>query len=286
MLLLLKLAPYRPRASQQLEWAARAAPPVSTNAPAMAASAASMAGGRAAVSIGPDGGGFGPPGGSVTCGCGDRAPTVVIGVLTEDNAAGAERRQVIRQTWAALVEPCDAVVRFLLSIKPGTRVPAPLLAENKVHHDLLLLPVDPGTRRGYHGSEPSNLLVRVQHYFKWATGACPHTTYFMKSDDDCYVAADRLVSRIRRGDFEGERLFFGRFLGGMSAMDRNGKPDKDNYMKLDKFPKYAGAGYVLTADVARFVGDPGLPFNFHRVEDRGIGVLLNGFNITSVRSCR
>lgn len=37
---------------------------------------------------------------------------------------------------------------------------------------------------------------------------------------------------------------------------------------------------MLSADVANYVGNPGLPMNFHRVEDRGLGVLLNGFNIT------
>lgn len=43
---------------------------------------------------------------------------------------------------------------------------------------------------------------------------------------------------------------------------------------------------MLSADVANYVGNPGLPMNFHRVEDRGLGVLLNGFNITYLQGTR
>jgi hypothetical protein len=38
----------------------------------------------------------------------------------------------------------------------------------------------------------------------------------------------------------------------------------------------------MSKDVADYIGRPGLPMNFHRVEDRGVGVMLNGFNITYV----
>lgn len=40
--------------------------------------------------------------------------------------------------------------------------------------------------------------------------------------------------------------------------------------------------YLVTPDVAKYIGNPGLPMLFHRVEDRGIGTMLYGFNLTVV----
>ena len=131
---------------------------------------------------------------------------------------------------------------------------AALLRENQGTGDLLFLPVLVGNRRGYSGGKPSNLLERVQAFMRWVTVACRGVAYVLKSDDDCYVAVDKLVERIKAGEFPKKRLYFGHFLGGMAAKNKEGKPDADNYMKLDKFPKYAGAGYLLTADVASFIG--------------------------------
>lgn len=47
-----------------------------------------------------------------------------------------------------------------------------------------------------------------------------------------------MKQRIESNEFQEKRLYFGHFLGGMSAKNDKGIPDADNYMKLDKFPKY------------------------------------------------
>ena len=225
--------------------------------------------------------------GGAKCGCGTSAPTVVIGVLSQDGDKGLQRRKVLRDTWMRLApDKCDVVIKFIMQVTPGVQVPPELARENDQTNDLLFLPVIVGNRKGYSGGKPSNLLERVQAFMRWVTVACHGVQYVLKSDDDCYVAADKLVERIKANEFPKQRLYFGHFLGGMAAKNKQGKPDSDNYMKLDAFPKYAGAGYLLTANVAAFVGDPGLPFLFHRVEDRGLGVMLSGFNVTYLNGRR
>jgi hypothetical protein len=45
----------------------------------------------------------------------------------------------------------------------------------------------------------------------------------------------------------------------MPGRNQQGKPDSDNYQNMHEFPKYAGAGYMLTPDVVSYIGRPGLP---------------------------
>lgn len=67
------------------------------------------------------------------------------------------------------------VIRFILSVSPGKEPAAELVTENIEHQDLLFLPVDKGTRKGYnpgHNNGPSNLLERVQAFMRWTTASC------------------------------------------------------------------------------------------------------------------
>lgn len=60
-----------------------------------------------------------------------------------------------------------------------------------------------------------------------------------------------------------------------------GRPLPDNYQALSQWPHYAsGAGYVLSRDVARAVGESPLAPQFFEDEDRAVGIALFGFNIT------
>lgn len=150
---------------------------------------------------------------------------------------------MLRDTWFKLVtDRCAVVIRFIFSVTPGTEPAAELVTENIEYNDLLFLPVDKGTRKGYNpGHNPggvSNLLERVQAFMRWTTKSCQGVKFVFKSDDDCYVAIDKLQQRIEANEFQEKRLYFGHFLGGMSAKNDKGVPDADNYMKLDKFPKY------------------------------------------------
>eukprot|EP00040_Diaphanoeca_grandis_P022614 m.121927 g.121927 ORF g.121927 m.121927 type:complete len:462 (+) comp28890_c0_seq1:385-1770(+) len=212
--------------------------------------------------------------------CGKYA--VVIGVLSSATDKGKFLRQTLRETWFRLADTQEGgvTIRFLLSLPPGDVISEEIAAELKQYNDILLLPIAPGTRRGYSGGPgPSNILERVRSFMRWSTQSCAFR-YVLKTDDDCYVAVDKLLQRVNANDFETERLYFGRFLFGMAGRDDKGKPDSDNYQNRKEFPGYAGAGYMITPDVVKFLGNPGLPMLFHRVEDRGVGVMLNGFNVT------
>ena len=52
---------------------------------------------------------------------------------------------------------------------------------------------------------------------------------------------------------------------------------------LFKNYRYAsGGGYVVTVDVARLFGHPPLPLKPQTVEDRRVGIVLYGFNVTYI----
>jgi hypothetical protein len=107
--------------------------------------------------------------GAAQCG----SPTVVIGILSNADPRGRVLRQVLRNTWFKLADPHRVTIRFIHSVKPGDAVPADLTAEANTHGDMLFLPVDPGSRKGYSdGAHPSNLLERVQAFLRWVTINC------------------------------------------------------------------------------------------------------------------
>eukprot|EP00041_Stephanoeca_diplocostata_P017251 m.343931 g.343931 ORF g.343931 m.343931 type:complete len:472 (-) comp20639_c0_seq2:749-2164(-) len=209
---------------------------------------------------------------------------VVVGILSSATEKGTKLRTVLRETWFNLADKNKVELRFIMGFESASSTPSNILEEAKKFEDMLLLPVGPGSRQGYSGNGPSNLLERVQAFFRWTVASCANLQYVLKSDDDCYVAVDRLLRNIEHQAYPSERLYLGRFLNGMPAKDKTGKPDTDNYQKLHDFPNYAGAGYLVTPDVAKYIGNPGLPMLFHRVEDRGIGTMLYGFNLTVVNA--
>ena len=73
-----------------------------------------------------------------------------------------------------LADSQRVTVRFLLSVNPGTNPDATIAAEATEHGDMLFLPVDPGSRRGYSDGDgqTSNLLERVQAFMRWTTDSC------------------------------------------------------------------------------------------------------------------
>lgn len=69
--------------------------------------------------------------------------------------------------------------------------------------------------------------------------------------------------------------------------NKRGKWDPDNRHFLQTWPTYpSGAAYMITMDVARLFGYPPLPLEHHKNEDRRIGVVLFGFNISYVDAPR
>lgn len=84
------------------------------------------------------------------------------------------------------------------------------------------------------------------------------------------------------------QLLYGRIMRHQPATkNKRGRHDPDNYQKMRSWPDYAsGAGYVITADVARLLAYPPIPLIFQKNEDRRVGMVLLGFNITYVDALR
>ena len=205
----------------------------------------------------------------------------------QPDAVSDPRRQVLRASWFKLADtnPGAVTIRFLLSQPSDEPIDPELLDEIAEFNDILVLPVGAGTRKGYSGSGPSNILERVRAFFRWAGRTCQFR-YVLKTDDDCYVAVDQLLRRVRADEYPAKQLYYGRFLAGMAGRNNQGKPDADNYQNHKDFSTYAGAGYMITPDVVRYLGNPGLPVMFHRVEDRGVGIMLDGYNVTYLKGER
>jgi hypothetical protein len=69
--------------------------------------------------------------------------------------------------------------------------------------------------------------------------------------------------------------------------NKRGEHDPDNYQKMKSWPDYAsGAGYAVTRDVARLLAYPPIPLRFQKNEDRRIGMVLLGFNVSFVDAVR
>lgn len=214
--------------------------------------------------------------------CGSKPHMLVVGVLASSSQRSYRSRTAIRKTWAK-AGPTDggALVKFLLALDAAGNIPADLAEEGRREGDMVFL----RTRDLY-----ENLSEKVRLFYKWVTDWCvtDHSspTFVLKTDDDSFVRLDLLAAELRAQP--SAQLVYGRIMKKMpGGKNKRGKWDPDNAHKLMTWPWYAsGAGYVVSMDVARFFAYPPLPFAFQKNEDRRLGVVLLGFNVSFVDAPR
>ncbi|KFM27800.1 Beta-1,3-galactosyltransferase 15 [Auxenochlorella protothecoides] len=178
-------------------------------------------------------------------------------------AMGAEqaRRDAIRATWGS--HPALHAVRFFLAAPADPATLQQVEAEVARHGDVTLL------------RNVAESYFNITHQTLAALRAAAHdraATHVLKADDDSYVRVAPLLDRIRAAP--AERLFLG-------FVERpGGGPHRDPHSRWhvtpeewpgDRYPPWAhGAGYVLSADLARGVERLVRPPLF-KLEDVAVG---------------
>lgn len=187
-------------------------------------------------------------------------------------------RDVIRQTWGRIARALGSVRLYFVLGTP--KVPlAPheklqLERETTLYDDILHLHVD---------DSYDNLGAKSVEWFAWAANNT-ECEYIFKTDDDSYVRVlpllDFLSIAFGSSPF---RNYFGIQWGGWEGgrqptVDRD--PSSAWYMydqyAHDTFPPYmSGAGYGMSRDVALWLASHKSQHPHYRVEDAGIGIILN-----------
>lgn len=158
-----------------------------------------------------------------------REPTVVVAVPSGPGAIYRVRRSAIRQTWAKRVDSAVTVRFFVREGEAAADEP-----------DVISLPLHDTYRE---------LTVKTVEIFSWALAQWPTTPFFLKADDDTFVAVDRLLTTLRLTNAS----FLGRVVTGSKP---NRDPHSRWYVSTEDFPDatyppYAvGGSYLLSRDAA------------------------------------
>lgn len=210
---------------------------------------------------------------------GQKRLSAFLVVLITTGPKYTERRSIIRSTWLARREP-DVTAMFVVgvaSLAPDER--QTLEAEQARHGDLLLLPE-------LHDSY-DNLTAKLLHMFTWLDRHA-HFRYVLKADDDTFARLDLLVAELRaRGDPPGaERLYWG-FFSGRGRVKGAGRWRESGWELCDYYLPYAlGGGYVISADLVRYVRLNAALLKMWQSEDVSLGAWLAPLDVRRVHDPR
>lgn len=185
------------------------------------------------------------------------------------------RRQAIRSTWGNqtyINRELGVIVKvvFVMGIQPngGRAIQKQLQTEDQIHRDL----VQQAFLDTFH-----NLTLKLLLQFRWAHANCAHARFVMSADDDVFVHVPNLVRELQVLSNQGVAdLWIGHVHRGAPP---NRRKDSKYYMpsqiyQWSSYPDYtAGAGYVVSADVAAKIYQATLSLNasFH-IDDVFMGI--------------
>lgn len=163
-------------------------------------------------------------------------------VLITTGPKYTERRSIIRSTWLAKRES-DVLAKFVVGIHGLSNEDLQNLnTEQGRHKDLLLLP---DLRDSY-----ENLTLKLLHMYSWLDQNVDFKFVF-KADDDTFARLDLLKEELKGK--EPTRLYWG-FFSGRGRVKSAGKWRESLWDLCDYYLPYAlGGGYILSADLVRFV---------------------------------
>ncbi|NXB07398.1 B3GT6 galactosyltransferase, partial [Cnemophilus loriae] len=192
-----------------------------------------------------------------------------VAVVVMSGPKYSERRSIIRSTWmaAARQAPHGHVwSRFELRS---------LELEQSRHRDLLLLPE---LRDSY-----ENLTAKVLATYVWLDAHLDFQ-FALKADDDTFVRLDVLVEELRAK--EPRRLYWG-FFSGRGRVKSGGKWKESAWLLCDYYLPYAlGGGYVISADLVRYLRLSRDYLNLWQSEDVSLGVWLAPIDVKRVHDPR
>ncbi|XP_005057889.1 PREDICTED: beta-1,3-galactosyltransferase 6, partial [Ficedula albicollis] len=147
--------------------------------------------------------------------------------------------------------------------------------EQSRHRDLLLLPE---LRDSY-----ENLTAKVLATYVWLDAHLDFQ-FALKADDDTFVRLDVLVEELRAK--EPRRLYWG-FFSGRGRVKSGGKWKESAWLLCDYYLPYAlGGGYVISADLVRYLRLSSDYLNLWQSEDVSLGVWLAPIDVKRVHDPR
>ncbi|KAL2091120.1 hypothetical protein ACEWY4_013383 [Coilia grayii] len=200
-------------------------------------------------------------------------------VLITTGPKYTERRSIIRSTWLSRRDP-DVLALFVVGTEGlAAEELTSLGTEQTRHRDLLLLPE-------LHDSY-DNLTAKLLHMYSWLDRSVDFR-FVLKADDDTFARLDLLKEelRARREPAGAERLYWG-FFSGRGRVKAAGKWKESAWELCDYYLPYAlGGGYVLSADLVRFVRLNAAYLKTWQSEDVSLGAWLAPVDVRRVHDPR
>lgn len=187
---------------------------------------------------------------------------IFVGVLSASD--NIQARQAIRDTWGADHRLLRVV---FVTLRPASNTTlAKLQLEAVKHGDMLMV----SEMENYYNITHATIAV-----FRAAVGMGPLVKFVLKTDDDCYIRVPKLLEALH--DAPPQLLYAGYPLR-PTRLHRSGKYaiSWSMWPHHDAKVRYAwGAGYVLSADLARFIA-AGAPHQITphmvQIEDMAVGL--------------
>lgn len=184
-------------------------------------------------------------------------------VLITTGPKYTERRSIIRSTWLSKTDP-DVLALFAIGTEglPSEDM-RNLEAEQTRYGDLLILPE---LRDSY-----ENLTLKLIHAYSWLDQKLDFK-FVLKADDDTFARLDLLREELKSKD--PRRLYWG-FFSGRGRVKTAGKWRESAWELCDYYIPYAlGGGYVLSADLVRYVRLNSAYLKTWQSEDVSLGAWL------------
>ncbi|NXU93918.1 B3GT6 galactosyltransferase, partial [Xiphorhynchus elegans] len=208
-----------------------------------------------------------------------REGSALVAVVVMSGPKYSERRSIIRSTWlgaAGRAQRGRVWGRFVVGTAGlGAEELRGLELEQSRHGDLLLLPE---LRDSY-----ENLTAKVLATYVWLDLHLDFQ-FALKADDDTFVRLDVLVEELRAK--EPRRLYWG-FFSGRGRVKAGGKWKESAWVLCDYYLPYAlGGGYVISADLVRYLRLSRDYLNMWQSEDVSLGVWLAPIDVKRVHDPR
>ncbi|EPQ17132.1 UDP-GalNAc:beta-1,3-N-acetylgalactosaminyltransferase 2, partial [Myotis brandtii] len=169
------------------------------------------------------------------------------------------------------IQEGDALLQNLHS-RPGRRAAhlrslreedALLQEESSRHGDIVFVDVVDTYR---------NVPAKLLNFYKWTVEATSFDL-LLKTDDDCYIDLEAVLTRIARRTLQGPSVWWGNFRLNW-AVDRTGKWQELEYPS-PAYPAFAcGSGYVVSRDIVHWLASNAGRLKTYQGEDVSMGIWM------------
>ena len=193
-------------------------------------------------------------------------------VMSTANSIGLKRREGIRRSWMKGYKEKTPKLLIMFSMGTGNISPFEMkeLKNEQSHYGDLLLLTDLHDHYSNLTRKVLVSLVEVDNNYKFS--------YFMKCDDDVFIALDKLVSELEDRHTT-KSLYWGFFKtsGWIKKIKKNS--EKNWFLCSTYLPFATGAGYILSFDLVKRITSNADGLMIYQNEDTSMGVWLSPYKM-------